>query len=85
MEIFPLVPMGVLAPRSAHARPSAQPPIDMSGNFLAHMSGVGGAEIFKSFSDQPFFLFFVNLFFLGRGQTNLKTFFDQFSRQIKQF
>ena len=32
---FPLVPMGVLAPGSAHARPSAQPPIDMSGNFPA--------------------------------------------------
>jgi hypothetical protein len=28
--------MGVLAPGSAHARPSAQPPIDMSGNFLVH-------------------------------------------------
>jgi hypothetical protein len=25
--------MGVLAPRSAHARPSARPPIDTSGNF----------------------------------------------------
>ena len=30
---FPLTPMGVLAPGSAHARPSAQPPIDVSGNF----------------------------------------------------
>ena len=30
--------MGVLDPRSAHARPSAQPPIDLSGNFLAHVS-----------------------------------------------
>jgi hypothetical protein len=38
MEIFPLTPMGVLAPRSAHARPSAQPPINVSGNFPAHMS-----------------------------------------------
>ena len=28
--------MGVLAPRSAHARPSTQPPIDTSGNFSAH-------------------------------------------------
>ena len=28
------MPMGVLAPGSAHA----QPPIDMSGNFQAHMS-----------------------------------------------
>ena len=30
--------MGVLAPRSAHARPSAQPPINMRGNFPAHVS-----------------------------------------------
>ena len=30
--------MGVLAPRFAHARPSAQPYIDVSGNFSAHMS-----------------------------------------------
>ena len=30
--------MGALAPGSAHARPSARPPIDMSGNFPAHMS-----------------------------------------------
>ena len=35
---FPLAPMGVLAPGSAHARPSAQPPIDMSGNFPEHVS-----------------------------------------------
>ena len=35
---FPLAPMGVLAPGSAHARPSARPPIDTSGNFPAHMS-----------------------------------------------
>ena len=35
-ESFPLAPMGVLASRSAHARPSARPPstpIDTSGNF----------------------------------------------------
>ena len=37
----PLAPMGVLTPGSAHARPSAQPPIDTSGNFSAHMSGGG--------------------------------------------
>ena len=30
---FPLAPMGVLAPGSAHARPSARPPMDTSGNF----------------------------------------------------
>ena len=32
------MPMRVLTPRSAHGRPSAQPPIDMSGNFPAHVS-----------------------------------------------
>ena len=41
---FPLAPMGVLAPGSAHARPSAKPPIDTSGNFSANMSG-GVGEI----------------------------------------
>ena len=35
---FPLTPMGVLAPGSARARPSAQPPIDGSGNFPARVS-----------------------------------------------
>ena len=35
---FPLAPMGVLPPSSAHPRPSAQPPIDTSGNFSAHVS-----------------------------------------------
>ena len=29
---FPVAPMGVLAPGSAHARPSARPPITTSGN-----------------------------------------------------
>jgi hypothetical protein len=32
--------MGVLPPGSAHARPSAQPPINTSGNFPAHVSAV---------------------------------------------
>ena len=41
---FALAPMGVLAPGSAHARPSARPPIDTSRNFSAHMSG-GGVKI----------------------------------------
>ena len=36
---FPLAPMGVLEPGSAHARPSAQPSIDTSGNCSAHVSG----------------------------------------------
>ena len=30
--------MGVLAPGSVHARPSARPPIDTSGHFSAHVS-----------------------------------------------
>jgi hypothetical protein len=33
--------MGVLAPGSAHTRPSAQPHIDVSKKIPAHMSGVG--------------------------------------------
>ena len=36
-RVIPLTPMGVLALGSAHARPSAQPTIDVSGNFLAHV------------------------------------------------
>ena len=47
---FQLTPMGVLAPGSAHARHSARPPIDTSGNFSAHMSG--GGKLSDSFSDQ---------------------------------
>ena len=43
---FPLTPMGVLAPGSAHTRPSAQPPIDVSGNFPASVS----ADKFSMFS-----------------------------------
>ena len=35
---IPLVPMGVLAPVSAHMGPSAQPPIGTSGNYQARMS-----------------------------------------------
>ena len=35
---IPLAPMGVLAPLSAHAGPSAQPPIGTSGNFPARVS-----------------------------------------------
>jgi hypothetical protein len=30
--------MGVLAPETAHTRPSAQPPIDTSEHLSAHMS-----------------------------------------------
>ena len=42
---FTLAPMGVLAPGSAHARPSAQPPIDTSGNFPAHVSAESPSNI----------------------------------------
>ena len=42
---FPLAPMGVLATGSEHARPSARPPINTSGNFLAHMSAESPSNI----------------------------------------
>jgi hypothetical protein len=42
---FPLAPMGVRAPGSAHARPSARPPIDPSGNFPAHVSAESPSNI----------------------------------------
>ena len=38
--------MGVLAPRSALARPSAQPPIDTSGYLLTHMRPLGPIFLF---------------------------------------
>ena len=41
--------MGVLAPVSAHAGPSAQPPIGTSGNFPAHVS----AELRSNISPNP--------------------------------
>ena len=37
-KIIPITSMGVLASGSAHTRPSTQPPIDVSGNFPAHVS-----------------------------------------------
>ena len=42
---FPLTPMGVLAPWSAHARPSAWPPINMRGDFPAHVSAESPSNI----------------------------------------
>ena len=36
---------GVLAPGSAHAGPSARPPINMSGNFPAHVSAESPSNI----------------------------------------
>ena len=43
---FPLAPMGVLAPVSAHAGHSAQPPIGTSENFPARVSA---KSIFPNF------------------------------------
>ena len=49
-EAISLGRMVVLAPCSAHARPSAQPPIDASGNFLVHMcEGGRGENLLKLF------------------------------------
>ena len=44
-EEFPLASMGVLAPRSAEARTSAQPPINASRNFLEHVSAESPSNI----------------------------------------
>jgi hypothetical protein len=41
--------MGVLAPGSAHARPSAWPPFDTSRNLSAHVSGRGADQIVRRF------------------------------------
>ena len=43
---FPLTPIWVLALRSVHARPSARPPINMSGNIPAHMSAESPSSIY---------------------------------------
>ena len=45
VEKFLLAPMGVLAPVSAHAGPSAQTPIDTSGNFPARVSAESPSNI----------------------------------------
>ena len=45
-EKFSKAPMGVLAPGSAHARPSAQTLIDMSRNLPALMSAESTSNIF---------------------------------------
>jgi hypothetical protein len=42
---IPLAPMGVLAPGSAQARPSARRPIDTSGNFPAPVSADSPSNI----------------------------------------
>ncbi len=42
---IPLAPMGVLAPVSAHAGPSAQPPLGTSGIFPAYVSAESPSNI----------------------------------------
>ena len=37
--------MGVLAPQSAHARPSAQPPINVCGYFSAQVSAESPSNV----------------------------------------
>ena len=44
--------MGVLAPVSAHAGHSAQPPIDTSGNFPARMSAESISPNFPIFQSK---------------------------------
>ena len=75
---FWLVPMGVLAPGFAHAWPSAQPLIDTSGIFLAHMSGGRGRNLdnflinFIAISgDSRLFSFLSSKKLLKRGAPNL--------------
>ena len=46
-------PMGVLAPRSAHVRPYAWPPIDMRRNVQAHVSAESPSNISTNTSDGP--------------------------------
>ena len=53
---FPLAPMGVLAPVSAHAGHSAQPPIDTSGNFPARVSAESISPNFGIFRSKSAFL-----------------------------
>ena len=42
---FPLEPMGALAPGSAHARPSAQAPLNASGQGFIFNFSVGGGMV----------------------------------------
>ena len=45
IQKIPLAPMGGLAPGSAHAEPSAQPPIGTSGIFPEHVSAESPSNI----------------------------------------
>ena len=48
---FPLALIGVLAPMSTHAGPSAQPPIGTSGIFPAHVSAESPSNISPNHSE----------------------------------
>ena len=52
---IPLAPMGVLAPVSAHARPSTQPPIGTSGIFPARVSAESPSNISPNPSKVTFY------------------------------
>ena len=72
--------MGVLAPVSAHAGPSAQPPIGTSGNFLAHVSAESPSNASPNLSevisevselyDKPFLDIFDFSQFSGQNRVN---------------
>ena len=72
--------MGVLAPMSAHAGPSAQPPIGTSGNFPARVSAESPSNISPNPSevisevselyDKPFLDFFDFSQFSGQNRVN---------------
>ena len=59
--LIPLAPMGVLAPGSAHARPSTRPPIDTSGNFPAHVSAITNKQKYFKLPNLRCNLFFDHL------------------------
>jgi hypothetical protein len=44
-RLIPLTLMGVLVPRSAHARLCARPPIDMSEHYPGHVNGESPSNI----------------------------------------
>ena len=72
--------MGVLAPVSAHAGPSAQPPIGNSGNFPAGVSAesysnisINPSEVISEVSElyhKPFLYIFDFIQFSGQNRVN---------------